>query len=181
MFVSTLASPSGATNTFSQSVQAALLRNVEPTRQAARGSLPPLLLVPEWSQLLRFPGEGSPGWQAWQIELTHAPLRRLGMREVYTALAKLPTLDRVGRFAHIDFPMPGLSTGPELFRLAPDPPREDYPRSQQLTPGWSLWYNPSGDRWAVGIATGTRFLIAAQSGTVVDTFTSEARWAFFLP
>jgi len=143
-----------------------------------------LPLVPEWSQLLRSPSEwaaGSSGLATWRSQLTQLSLRPLGVRELYTELAKLPRIDRVGRFAHIDFAMSGLSAGPELLRLAPDPPRENYPRAEQLTSGWSLWYEPSRDRWAVGVVTGTRFLMTQHSNTVIDPFTSEARWAFFLP
>jgi hypothetical protein len=187
MFVSTLASETVATATTSPSLRTALLRNVEPTRALALASLPPLPLVPEWSQLLALPSEwapgapGSPGLPSWRLELTHPPLPRLGVRELYTQLARLPRIDRVGRFAHIDFPLRGLSAGPELLRFALDPPRENYPRAQELTPGWSLWYKPSAVRWAVGVVTGTRFLMAQQSNTVIDPITSEARWAFFLP
>jgi len=184
MFVSTLASESVVTSPLRPSLRVGLLRNAEPTRPLRLASLPPLPLVPGWSQLLHLSMTGTPLWpvlQTWQLELALAPAPRLGVRELYTELAELPRLDRVGRFAHIDFPMPGLSAGAEFLRIAPDPPREDYPRAQELTPGWSLWYKPAGERWAVGVATGTRFLIAQQSGTVVDPITSEARWAFFLP
>jgi hypothetical protein len=187
MYVSTLASETVAISTPTpplSPLSAALLRHNEPTPLLPRGSLPPLPLVPKWSQLLHLSIEWAPGgprWQGWQLELADTPFQRRGVRELYTTLANLPRLDQVGRFAHIDFSMPGLSTGPELLRLAPDPPREEYPRAQQLTPGWSVWYKPSRVRWAVGIVTGTRFLIAQHAGTVVDPFTSEARWAFFLP
>ena len=143
--------------------------------------LPTLPLVPEWSQLLLRPGEAPGGLHAWQLELGTAPAQRLSVREVYADLARLPTLDRVGRFAHVDFPLRGWSVGPELWRLAPEPPRENYPKAQELTPGWTLWYKPSGVPLALGIVTGTRFLIAEQSSTVVDPFTTEARCAFFLP
>lgn len=147
-------------------------------------SLPPLLplpLVPSWSTWLRL----SAGWAglggAWRVEPARPLPRSFCLHEIYAQLAELPTLDRVGRFAHIDLAMPGLSAGPELIRLAPDPPREDYLRAQQLTPGWSLWYALGGNRIALGVATGTRFLLAEQSETVVDLITSEARLAVFLP
>jgi len=185
MLVSTLARETVATGSVSPALHNALLRNVEPTRPSTLASLPRLPLVPEWSQVLRFSLEAAPGLpelQAWRIELRHTPVRQLGVREVYTALVTLPRLDRVGRFVHIDLPMLlGLSAGAELLRLAPQPPREDYSSAQELTPGCGLWYKPSGSRWAAGIFTGTRFLIAQHSGTVVDPFTSEARWALFLP
>jgi hypothetical protein len=183
MFLSTLASETVASRTHRPSLPAALLRNTEPAQPLLLGSLPALPLVPKWSQLLQLSIEWAPAGpaHAWRHELAHAPVHQLSVRELYTELAQLPRLDRLGRFARFDFPMSGLSAGAELLRLAPDPPREDYPSAQQLTPGWCIWYKPSGDRWAVGVVTGTRFLIAQQSNTVVDPFTSEARWAFFLP
>jgi hypothetical protein len=184
MFLSTLASESVVRSPLRPSLRVGLLRNAEPPRPLRLASLPPLPLVPEWSQLLRLSLAEAPLWpvlQTWPLELTRAPVRRRGVRELYTELAELPRLDRMGRFAHIDFPMAGLSAGPEFLRVAPDPPREEYPRAQELTPGWSLWYKPGGERWAVGVVTGTRFLIAEQSGTVIDPIASEARWAFFLP
>jgi len=143
-------------------------------------SLPPLPLVPSWSSWLLPVGWVSSGG-AWLVEPARPLPRSFCLRQIYSQLAELPTLDRVGRFAHIDLAMPGLSAGPELIRLAPDPPREDYLRAQQLTPGWSLWYAPRGNRIALGVATGTRFLLAEQSETVVDLITSEARLAVFLP
>jgi hypothetical protein len=144
-------------------------------------SLPSLPLVPSWSAWLRLPARWAGPGGPWLVEPASALQRSFCLREIYAQLADLPTLDRVGRFAHIDLAMPGLSAGPELIRLAPDPPREDYLRAQQLTPGWSLWYAPGGNRIALGVATGTRFLLAEQSETVIDLITSEARLAVFLP
>jgi hypothetical protein len=142
-------------------------------------SLPALPLVPSWSTWL-LPA-GSAAGAPWLFEPSRALPRSFCWSEIYSQLSQLPTLDRMGRFAHIDLAMPGLSAGPELVRLAPEPPREDYLRAQQLTPGWSLWYTPGGNRIALGVATGTRFLLAEQSETVVDLITSEARLAVFLP
>ena len=144
-------------------------------------SLPPLPLVPSWSTWLRLPRAWAGPGSAWLVEPERALPRSFCLRAIYAQLAELPTLDRMGRFAHIDLAMPELSAGPELVRLAPDPPREDYLRAQQLTPGWSLWYAPAGKRIALGVATGTRFLLGEQSETVVDLITSEARLAVFLP
>jgi hypothetical protein len=144
-------------------------------------SLPPLPLVPSWSTWLRLSAAWAGPGGAWLVEPARALPRSFCLREVYSQLSELPTLDRVGRFAHIDLAMPGLSAGPELVRLAPEPPREDYLRAQQLTPGWSLWYAPRGNRIALGLATGTRFLLGEQSETVIDLITSEARLAVFLP
>jgi hypothetical protein len=141
-------------------------------------SMPALAFVPDWRHWLQL--TGPQGWRSWQIEPRPAPVRRLQLRWVYSRLVELPELDRVGRLAHVDFPMPGVSAGPELLCLQPEPPREDYPRVRELTPSWSWWY-VSTQGWAVGVATGTRFFIADHSGTMVDPFTSEARWAFFLP
>ncbi|HEU4581734.1 MAG TPA: hypothetical protein VFS67_25940 [Polyangiaceae bacterium] len=143
-------------------------------------SLPPLPLVPSWSSWLLLEGwAGASG--AWLLEPSRALPRSFCLGEVYSQLSALPTLDRMGRFAHIDLAMPGLSAGPELVHLAPEPPREDYLRAQELTPGWSVWYTPGGNRIAFGVATGTRFLLAEQSDAVVDLITSEARLAVFLP
>lgn len=149
--------------------------------QRAQRSLPPLPLVPSWSAWLRLPMGWASSGGGWLVEPARPLPRSFCLREVYAQLAELPTLDRVGRFAHIDLVMPGLSAGPELIRLAPEPPREDYLRAQELTPGWTLWYAPGGNRIALGVATGTRFLLAEQSDTVVDLLTSEARLAVFLP
>lgn len=150
-------------------------------QRAPRVSLPALPLVPSWSAWLRLPMGWVSSEGGWLVEPARPLPRSFCLREVYAQLAELPTLDRVGRFAHIDLVMPGLSAGPELIRLAPEPPREDYLRAQELTPGWSLWYAPGGNRIALGVATGTRFLLAEQSDTVVDLLTSEARLAVFLP
>jgi hypothetical protein len=144
-------------------------------------SLPSLPLVPSWSTWLRLQAGGAGSGGAWLLEPVTPLPRSFCLREIYAQLAELPTLDRVGRFAHLDLALPGLSAGPELIRLAPEPPRESDPRAQQLTPGWSLWYTPGGNRIALGVATGTRFLLAEQSETVVDLITSEARVADFLP
>jgi hypothetical protein len=139
----------------------------------------PLRLVPDWRLwVLAAQPRSLPALLA--REPGPAPVRRLQLRWVYRRLLELPELDRVGRFARVDFPRTGLSGGPELLRLAPDPPRENYPRAQELTPGWSWWY-ASAERWAVGAATGTRFLISDHAGTIVDPLTCEARLAFFLP
>jgi len=140
-------------------------------------ALPVLAFAPDWRHWLQLT---TPIWRSWQIQPRPAPVRRLELRWVYSRLVELPEVDRVGRLAHVDFPMPGVSAGPELLCLEPEPPREDYPRVRELTPGWSWWY-VSAEGWAVGVATGTRFVIADHSGTLVDPFTSEARWAFFLP
>jgi hypothetical protein len=136
-----------------------------------------LRLVPDWRHWLLTPQ--APAALNVMSEPGPAFERRLQLRWVYRRLVELPELDRVGRLAHVDFPRTRLSGGPELLRRALEPPRENYYRAQELTPGWS-WY-VSAQRWAIGIATGTRFLILEHAGTVVDPFTSEARWAFFLP
>jgi hypothetical protein len=141
-----------------------------------RSALPTLPLVPDWRLWLP---PTSPSLQGWLLEPRPAPVRRLQLRWVYARLLE-PELDRVGRFASVRLPLAGVSAGPELFCLAPEPPREDYSRMQELTPGWSWWYVSAGG-WAVGISTGTRFSISEHSGTTVDPLTSEARWAFFLP
>jgi hypothetical protein len=180
MLASTLSHETVATDHASP-FRAALLRIIDTRPAPLLASLRPLPLVPDWSQLLRHPGEPSSRLQAWRLLLGKVPAPRLGVRELYADLAQLPTLDRVGRFAHVDFLLPGWSVGPELWRLAPEPPRENYPTAQELTPGWTLWYKPAGDRVALGIVTGTRFLIAQESSTVVDPLTTEARCAFFLP
>lgn len=139
--------------------------------------LPALPLVPDWRHWLTLVHPH--GGYGLSSEPGPAPERRLQLRWVYRRLVELPELDRVGRLAHVDFPRTSLSGGPELSRRALEAPRENYYRAQELTPGWS-WY-VSAERWALGIATGTRFLILDQAGTVVDPFTSEARLAFFLP
>jgi hypothetical protein len=156
-----------------QPVWAAALPELEPAT-----ALPALPLVPDWRHWL---SPTSPnGLRGWLIEPGAAPVRRLQLRWVYTRLVELPEVDRVGRFAHVDLPLAGVSAGPELFCLAPAPPRDHYPRTRELTPSWSWWYVDRAG-WAVGIATGTRFLLGEHSGTIVDPLTSEARWAFFLP
>jgi hypothetical protein len=144
----------------------------------ATPALPSLPLVPQWSQLLH-----SPETEAahWGFQLSPPPVRRTTLRSAYVSLVRLPALDRVGRFAHVDFSMSGLSAGAELSRVISEPPREGYTRAQELTPGWSFWYSLSRDRLALGVATGARFLISDQSEPVVDPFTTEARLAFFLP
>ena len=184
MIVTMLSSECVATDIVDRLLRTALVRNVESTGPQAMGSLPTLPLVPKWSQLLRLPGAwapDAPDWQAWRSPSLRPAVPRLGVRELYARFAQRPRLDRVGRFAHIDFPRSGLSTGAELLWLAPEPPREDYPTIQQVTPAWSLWYKPRSNPWAVGVATGSRFLIEQQANTVIDPFTSEARWALFLP
>lgn len=153
--------------------QVALLALAQPQAPA----LPVLPLVPDWRHWL--PLEPANGVLGAMDEPGPAFERRLQLRWVYRRLVELPDLDRVGRLAHVDFPRTGLSGGPELLRRALEPPRESYYRAQELTPGWS-WYI-SAEHWAVGLATGTRFLIWDHAGTIVDPFTSEARWAFFLP
>ena len=177
LLFSTLSAEAVATNSSASVLAHAAQREA----QRARVSLPPLPLVPSWSTWLLLPAGGVGTGGAWLVEPARPLPRSFCLREIYAQLAELPTLDRVGRFAHIDLAMPGLSAGPELIRLAPDPPREDYLRAQQLTPGWSLWYAPVGNRLALGVATGTRFLLAEQTDTVVDLLTSEARLAGFLP
>jgi hypothetical protein len=140
--------------------------------------LPALPVVPDWRVWLE-----PPGLQAPPALLTlpgPAPVRRLQLRWVYRRLVELPELDRVGRFAHVDLARTGLSGGPELLRVAPEPPRENYSRAQELTPGWSWWYL-SARGWAVGMSTGTRFLISDHAGTTIDPFTTEARCELFLP
>ncbi len=176
---STLSAEAGATSHSGASLPASASQS--DAQRAARVSLPPLPLVPGWSFWLRLPTGWASSGGGWLVEPSRPLPRSFCLREIYAQLAELPTLDRVGRFAHIDLAMPGLSAGPELLRLAPDPPREDYLRAQELTPGWSLWYAPGGNRIALGVATGTRFLLAEQSDTVVDLITSEARLAVFLP
>jgi hypothetical protein len=141
-------------------------------------TLPVLAVAPDWHQRLELPGGGGPSG-LWSLPRP-APVRRLQLRWVYRRLVELPELDRVGRFAQVEVARTGLSGGPELLRVAPEPPRENYSRAQELTPGWSWWYL-SAQRWAVGVATGTRFLISDHAGTLVDPFTTEARCAFFLP
>lgn len=140
-------------------------------------ALPALPFVPDWRAWVpRASPQGPPDLLR---EPGPAPVRRLQLRWVYALLMELPEPDRVGRLAHVKFPRTGLSGGPELVRRALEAPREGYYTAQELTPGWS-WY-VSARSWGIGLATGTRFVISDNVGTVVDPFTSEARWAFFLP
>ncbi len=157
---------------------AALAQRPLPPQPLPSRALPPLPLVPDWRHWLQL--ERTRNLRGLLVQPGPPPVRRLQLRWVYLRLVQLPELDRVGRFAHVDFPLPGLSGGPEVLRVAPEPPRENYPRAQEITPGWSWWY-VSAERWAVGVATGTRFLISDHAGTIVDLATCEVRGAFFLP
>lgn len=142
------------------------------------GALPTLRFVPDWRDCLHVAGPRR--LPVWLSEPGPALVRRLQLRWVYRRLVELPEIDRVGRFAHVNLLLAGLSGGPELHRLALEPPRENYSSFRELTPGWSWWY-VNRESWGAGVATGTRFLISDHAGTIVDPLTSELRWAIFLP
>ncbi len=72
-------------------------------------------------------------------------------------------------------------TGPELAWIAPDPPAEELVDTSVLMPAWAVWYSPSHFRWAIGLCTGSRFVVTDYASTLVDPFTSVAKLEVRLP
>jgi len=137
-------------------------------------------IVSTWRPLFQLVAELVPTI-SWQVPLASALASPFDLSQSYQHLLVPQSAPTPGGFVHLDIEATArFSMGPELSWVTPEPPREGYLKTQVFTPGWGVWYSPSGTSFAVGMATGTRFLLAEQSQTVVDLLTSEARFALLL-
>ncbi len=72
-------------------------------------------------------------------------------------------------------------TGPELDWLKPDHPAEVVGVTSVLMPSWAVWYCPSHFDWAIGLSTGSRFVLSKHVSTRFDPFLSLAKLELRLP